>query len=308
MYGEAGQWFKPFALTIACSVLVSLFVSFSLDPMLSAYWPDPQVEDHEHAQRGPISRVLARFNQWFDRQADRYKTVIAWALDHRLAVTSLAGGTFVLAHRAAGDDRRHGLRARERPERDQSHHRGAGREQSRIHAAAHGGDRGAGAQASGGRVHVHVDRWCDSVPRARRGSGARVRATRAKGEANYQPGRARSGVPSRIRAREWRERVRIHERLRRRGEGSAGRDARARSGRAAAARGAGNRERGEGAGRGGRRTLDAWREARARRAAQSRARRFARHHRGRGRAVASAGVRRAQGWRLDRIRAARRAT
>ncbi len=39
--GIAGQWFKPFALTIACSVLVSLFVSFSLDPMLSAYWPDP---------------------------------------------------------------------------------------------------------------------------------------------------------------------------------------------------------------------------------------------------------------------------
>ncbi|MDB4911559.1 MAG: Cobalt-zinc-cadmium resistance protein CzcA, partial [Gemmatimonadetes bacterium] len=97
MYGEAGQWFKPFALTIACSVLVSLFVSFSLDPMLSAYWPDPQVEDHEHARRGPISRTLARFNKWFDRQADNYKKVIAWALDHRLAVTGLAAGTFVLA-------------------------------------------------------------------------------------------------------------------------------------------------------------------------------------------------------------------
>ena len=39
----AGQWFKPFALTIACSVMVSLFVSFSLDPMLSAYWPDPHL-------------------------------------------------------------------------------------------------------------------------------------------------------------------------------------------------------------------------------------------------------------------------
>ena len=39
----AGQWFKPFALTIACSVLVSLFVSFSLDPMLSAYWADPHI-------------------------------------------------------------------------------------------------------------------------------------------------------------------------------------------------------------------------------------------------------------------------
>jgi HAE1 family hydrophobic/amphiphilic exporter-1 len=44
MSGFAGQWFKPFALTIAAAVLVSLFVSFSLDPMLSAYWADPQLE------------------------------------------------------------------------------------------------------------------------------------------------------------------------------------------------------------------------------------------------------------------------
>ena len=45
MGGVARQWFTPFALTIACSVLVSLFVSFSLDPMLSAYWPDPHLRD-----------------------------------------------------------------------------------------------------------------------------------------------------------------------------------------------------------------------------------------------------------------------
>ena len=51
-----------------CAVLVSLFVSFSLDPMLSAYWPDPQLEAHE--RRNPIARALDRFNQWFDRQAD----------------------------------------------------------------------------------------------------------------------------------------------------------------------------------------------------------------------------------------------
>jgi HAE1 family hydrophobic/amphiphilic exporter-1 len=93
MYGVAGQWFKPFALTIACSVLVSLFVSFSLDPMLSAYWPDPQTEAHE--RRNPIARALDRFNRWFDRQADRYKSVIAWALDHRLIMISLAVGSFV---------------------------------------------------------------------------------------------------------------------------------------------------------------------------------------------------------------------
>ncbi|HWV93100.1 MAG TPA: efflux RND transporter permease subunit, partial [Vicinamibacterales bacterium] len=90
--GIAGQWFKPFGLTIVCSVLVSLFVSFSLDPMLSAYWPDP----HLPLERRPlISRLLGRFNHWFDRQAERYKSVIAWALDHRLAMVCLANATFV---------------------------------------------------------------------------------------------------------------------------------------------------------------------------------------------------------------------
>jgi hydrophobe/amphiphile efflux-1 (HAE1) family protein len=88
----AGQWFKPFALTIACSVLVSLFVSFSLDPMLSAYWPDPHLEPHE---RPWISRVLVRFNDWFDRQANRYRRVIGWALDHRFAMTGLAIASLV---------------------------------------------------------------------------------------------------------------------------------------------------------------------------------------------------------------------
>ncbi|MBA2305333.1 MAG: efflux RND transporter permease subunit, partial [Acidobacteria bacterium] len=92
MGGIAEQWFAPFALTLACSVLVSLFVSFSLDPMLSAYWPDPPYRVEE---RPWISRVLARFNTWFDRQAERYKGVIAWALDHRWAMVALALAAFV---------------------------------------------------------------------------------------------------------------------------------------------------------------------------------------------------------------------
>ena len=92
MGGIAEQWMAPFALTIACSVLVSLFVSFSLDPMLSAYWPDP----HLPMERRPwISRMLGRFNDWFNRQADRYKTVITWALRHRFAMVLLAVGSFV---------------------------------------------------------------------------------------------------------------------------------------------------------------------------------------------------------------------
>jgi hydrophobic/amphiphilic exporter-1 (mainly G- bacteria), HAE1 family len=91
MGGLAEQWFAPFALTIACSVLVSLFVSFSLDPMLSAYWPDPHREEHE---KSFVTKALDRFNAWFDRRANDYRKVIAWALDHALAMIIIATGAF----------------------------------------------------------------------------------------------------------------------------------------------------------------------------------------------------------------------
>ena len=91
---EAGQWFKPLALTIAFSVLVSLFVSFSLDPMLSAYWPDPhQPED----KKWFITKLLDRFNRWFNSQTEKYRGIIAWALDHPLAMMILAVGVFFSA-------------------------------------------------------------------------------------------------------------------------------------------------------------------------------------------------------------------
>ena len=95
MGGGAGEWFRPFALTVTSSVLVSLFISFTLDPMLSAYWGDP-VAQHQQPRRG-LGRWLARFNVWFDHQADRYGRVIAWALHHRRSMAALAVLSLVAA-------------------------------------------------------------------------------------------------------------------------------------------------------------------------------------------------------------------
>ena len=95
MPGVSGEWFRPFALTVASSVLVSLFISFTLDPMLSAYWGDPPGH-HEQPKTG-LSLVLAKFNAWFDHQSDRYGNVIAWALHHRTSMAVIAAMSFVLA-------------------------------------------------------------------------------------------------------------------------------------------------------------------------------------------------------------------
>ena len=95
MDGVAGEWFRPFALTVASSVLVSLLISFSLDPMLSAYWGDPV--GHEHRQHRGLEKWFAAFNRWFDRMAERYMAVIKWALFHRKTVAALIISTFVAA-------------------------------------------------------------------------------------------------------------------------------------------------------------------------------------------------------------------
>lgn len=95
MPGVSGEWFRPFGLTVVASVLVSLFISFTLDPMLSAFWGDPP--GHHEAPKKGISALLQRFNTWFDHQADRYGRVIAWALHHRRWMAFFAVASFVVA-------------------------------------------------------------------------------------------------------------------------------------------------------------------------------------------------------------------
>ena len=93
MKGIIGRFFFQFGITVAFAVLVSLFVSFTLDPMLSSRWFDPDI--HRSGRRHWVARLLDRFNDAFDRAADQYRRVIGWALDHRKTVFALATAAFL---------------------------------------------------------------------------------------------------------------------------------------------------------------------------------------------------------------------
>jgi HAE1 family hydrophobic/amphiphilic exporter-1 len=93
MKGIIGRFFFQFGMTVAFAVAISLFVSFTLDPMLSSRWIDPDVE--RKGKRHVVARTLDVFNEWFDRTADRYKTLIGWALDYRKVVVLIAVAAFV---------------------------------------------------------------------------------------------------------------------------------------------------------------------------------------------------------------------
>jgi len=94
MGGMVGRFFYEFGITVAAAVLVSLFVSFTLDPMLSSRWVDPDIERGHHPHW--VGRQLARFNRWFDDLHLRYERLLGWSLQNRLKVLGLAALAFVL--------------------------------------------------------------------------------------------------------------------------------------------------------------------------------------------------------------------
>ncbi|RII28834.1 MAG: AcrB/AcrD/AcrF family protein [Geobacter sp.] len=93
MRGIVGRFFFQFGISVAFAVLVSLFVSFTLDPMLSSRWHDPSI--NLQGKRMGLARWLERFNDWFDLTADKYRRAIGWALDHRKTVMLSAAAAFI---------------------------------------------------------------------------------------------------------------------------------------------------------------------------------------------------------------------
>ncbi|HET9439102.1 MAG TPA: efflux RND transporter permease subunit [Longimicrobiales bacterium] len=94
MGGIIGRFFYQFGLTVAWAVLVSLFVSFTLTPMLAAWWG---VEPHQGIGWAPLTRLIGRFNTWFDKQANKYRGVVGWALKRRKTTLAIATAALVAA-------------------------------------------------------------------------------------------------------------------------------------------------------------------------------------------------------------------
>jgi HAE1 family hydrophobic/amphiphilic exporter-1 len=101
MGGIIGKFFHEFGITIVAAVLISMFVSFTLDPMLSSVWHDPAIDTHGR-HRAPVTlyeRTIGRVTGWFDRATDRlgdaYQAILRWSLAHKLATVLAAVGIFV---------------------------------------------------------------------------------------------------------------------------------------------------------------------------------------------------------------------
>lgn len=93
MGGMIGKIFFQFGVTVAFAVSVSLFVSFTLDPMLSSIWHDPEAEEHaagRHAKVGPVRGIALWFDRAFERVAAQYPPLLRRAIEHRWLV--LGGG------------------------------------------------------------------------------------------------------------------------------------------------------------------------------------------------------------------------
>jgi len=101
MGGIIGKFFHEFGITIVAAVLISMFVSFTLDPMLSSVWHDPSIDTHGQPKE-PVTfydKTIGRVTGWFDRATDSlaqtYQGILRWSLAHKLATLGLALVVFI---------------------------------------------------------------------------------------------------------------------------------------------------------------------------------------------------------------------
>lgn len=93
MDGIMGRFFLQFGVTVSVAVLISLFVAFTLDPMMSSVWYDPAA--NPNTKRGPVGRLVAQFDRLFTWITGGYRHLIRWGLKFRKTVLLIALMSFV---------------------------------------------------------------------------------------------------------------------------------------------------------------------------------------------------------------------
>ncbi|MCT9070960.1 efflux RND transporter permease subunit [Cupriavidus gilardii] len=97
MGGIIGRFFHQFGITVVAAVMISMFVSFTLDPVLSSVWHDPDLHGTGN-KRSWYGRSIGRLLDWFSSRMDAlghgYGAMLGWALKHRLATALIAVATF----------------------------------------------------------------------------------------------------------------------------------------------------------------------------------------------------------------------
>ena len=81
MGGIVGKFFYPFGITVVVAVLVSLFVSFTLDPMLSSVWRDPHSERMKTLWG--IGHAIRATDRGLDALHVLYERLVRWAFSAR---------------------------------------------------------------------------------------------------------------------------------------------------------------------------------------------------------------------------------
>lgn len=98
MGGIIGRFFHQFGITVTAAVLISMFVSFTLDPMLSSIWPDPAAHGEHGPRAGLYARTVGRVLAWFESMVQSvsatYQVLLKWSLLHRKWTLALAVATF----------------------------------------------------------------------------------------------------------------------------------------------------------------------------------------------------------------------
>ncbi len=108
MGGVSGQFFRSFGITVATATLLSLFVSFTVTPMLASRW----YKAGEHLEAEEARGFFGMFERIWGGITNSYRSALAAALRHRwltlflgfgvlVSIFMMIGGSFVPSYAAS---------------------------------------------------------------------------------------------------------------------------------------------------------------------------------------------------------------